>query len=362
MALTWSEAGVVGVGLTAGAALWHLGRLMPQRLDPGMAVGWLLIAIGQGLGTPVVADGPRGAGGALVVAGLMLIGRSLPGGSKGATWGWAGILLLTVLALGMASFVLPGVMWRGLYGLALLLVAIWLGQRAGEHFSRQLFGLGIALLAIAGTGLMVTALRPSLELGLDGVIGVLVLGGMVGVAAATILDQAGAEVDSLRNQLIDLEDDHEHLLRLSEADPLTGCPTRQALRAWFDRWDGGQPVSVVLIDVDNLKRINERHGHAVGDEALRLVADILMGSIRPGDLVVRWGGDEFVVVLRGADHEAAKRRFTGLISSLQESTEKFPYDEQLRVDWGVSSCVSPPDISRALAEADERMFAMKRRR
>ena len=78
--------------------------------------------------------------------------------------------------------------------------------------------------------------------------------------------------------------------------------------------------------------------------------------------MVRWGGDEFVAVLRGADHEAAKRRFSGLIDALQESTEAFPYDDALRVDWGVSSCASPTDISRALAEADERMFAMKRRR
>jgi len=352
---------VIGVGLTAAAALWHLGRLMPQRLDPGVSFGWLLVAVGQMLGTPAVADDSRSVGGGLVVAGLMLIGRALPVARRGIG-GWIAGLFLVVVALSISAFVLPGVLWRGLYGAALVVVAIWLAQKTGEHHSQRLFGLGIAFLTLGGTGLVVTSTRPSLESILGGVVGVLLLGGMVGLAAATILDQAGAEVDGLRHQLSDLEDDHEHLLRLSEADPLTGCPTRQALRAWFERWDGGQPVSVVLIDIANLKRINERHGHGVGDEALRLVADVLMGSIRPGDLVVRWGGDEFVVVLRGADHEAAKRRFTGLIATLQESTGAFPYEETLRVDWGVSSCTSPSDIARALAEADERMFAMKRRR
>lgn len=362
MMLTWSEAGVVGVGLTAGAALWHLGRVVPHRLGPGASIGWLLVAAGQMLGTPAVSEGPRGAGGALVVAGLMLIGRSPRDQQQGRNTAWVGGTLVVVAILAVAAFVLPGVLWRGLYGVALMVVAVWLGQRAGLHHSRRLATLGVVLLALAGTALMVMSIRPSLGLFSGGVVGVLVFGGMVGVAAATILDQVGAEVSALRHQLSDLEEDHEHLLRLSEADPLTGCPTRQALRAWFERWDGGQPVSVVLIDVDNLKRINERHGHSVGDEALRLVAGVLMGSIRPGDLVVRWGGDEFVVVLRGADHEAAKRRFTGLISSLQESTEAFPHEETLRVDWGVSSCTAPSDISRALAEADERMFAMKRRR
>ena len=78
-------------------------------------------------------------------------------------------------------------------------------------------------------------------------------------------------------------------------------------------------------------------------------------------IVARVGGDEFVVVLRGTGHEQAQRRFTGLIGELQESTEAFPYDEPLGVHWGVATCASPADISRALAEADERMYAMKRR-
>ena len=92
------------------------------------------------------------------------------------------------------------------------------------------------------------------------------------------------------------------------------------------------------------------------------MAGVLKQSIRPGDLVVRWGGDEFVTVLRGAGHDAAKRRFTGLIRVLEKAMADFPYPEPLRVSWGVSSCAAASDISRTLAEADERMYAMKRSR
>ncbi|MFV2071712.1 MAG: GGDEF domain-containing protein [Thermoanaerobaculales bacterium] len=181
-------------------------------------------------------------------------------------------------------------------------------------------------------------------------------------AAFSLAAVAEAEVRSLRDTVRDLEATRQHLLRLAEADPLTGCANRHALRAWFERWEGGEPVSVVLVDVDDLKRINDRHGHTAGDEALCLVAEVLKSSTRPGDLVVRWGGDEFVAVLQGAGLDTAQLRFSGLIRFLQESATGFPYDEPLRVSWGVSSCASAADIAGALAEADEKMYAMKRRK
>jgi len=360
--IAWTGAGVVGVGLTAGAVLWHLGRLLPQRFDPGLAIAWLLVAAGPVLGIPSHPQGSRGVGGGLVIAGLLLLGRSLRGPSAGSGARSAGILLLVALPLGIAAQVLPPELWRGLYGLVLLVVAVWLEPRAVDEASRPLHRLGIVLLGLAGIALMAGAIRPSLALGSGGIVSVLMLGGMVGLASGTVLGVTASELGELRRTLGDLEDDHEHLLRLTEADPLTGCPTRRALRAWFERWPGGEPVSVGLLDVHGLKRINERHGHAAGDEGLRLLAGILSSSIRPGDLVVRWGGDEFVVVLRGADREAATRRVASLMAAVDAAAAGFPYETPLRIDWGVATCSSPADIARALAEADDGMFAMKRRR
>jgi diguanylate cyclase (GGDEF)-like protein len=100
------------------------------------------------------------------------------------------------------------------------------------------------------------------------------------------------------------------LERLSHEDPLTGLANRR-------RWDAelsvvcaaaresGQVVSLVLLDLDHFKQINDRHGHAAGDAALRAVADLLRGRVREGDLVARLGGDEIGVLLPGTDEESA---------------------------------------------------------
>jgi diguanylate cyclase (GGDEF)-like protein len=100
------------------------------------------------------------------------------------------------------------------------------------------------------------------------------------------------------------------LERLSHEDPLTGLANRR-------RWDSelaavcadarttGQAVSVVLVDLDHFKQINDRHGHVAGDEVLRAVAALLRSRVRDGDLVARLGGDEIGVLLPGADLDRA---------------------------------------------------------
>ena len=98
--------------------------------------------------------------------------------------------------------------------------------------------------------------------------------------------------------------------RLSDEDPLTGLANRR-------RWDAvlaavcadaratGQAVSLVLLDLDHFKQINDRHGHVAGDEVLRAVAALLRSRVRDGDLVARLGGDEIGVLLPGTDLDRA---------------------------------------------------------
>jgi diguanylate cyclase (GGDEF)-like protein len=98
--------------------------------------------------------------------------------------------------------------------------------------------------------------------------------------------------------------------QLALVDPLTGCANRRALE---DRLTGElafarrtkKPLSMLVVDVDHFKRVNDTHGHAIGDEVIRHVADVLRGGVRTSDVVARYGGEEFCAVLREADLEGA---------------------------------------------------------
>jgi diguanylate cyclase (GGDEF)-like protein len=116
--------------------------------------------------------------------------------------------------------------------------------------------------------------------------------------AATLVDQAATTLALLRAR--------------AEAgtDPVTGCMNHRAMRRRLSeeidratRTNGR--LACLLIDLDNFKLVNDRHGHSAGDALLREVAQALMGEFRAFDRVARYGGDEFVVILAGADLESA---------------------------------------------------------
>lgn len=101
------------------------------------------------------------------------------------------------------------------------------------------------------------------------------------------------------------------LLRRASVDPLTGAFTRRSGTEIIDLQfrmarEQKQPFALVFFDLDNFKSINDRYGHDEGDCVLRGAARSLMGHLRRGDAVIRWGGEEFVAVLPGADRAGAR--------------------------------------------------------
>ena len=160
---------------------------------------------------------------------------------------------------------------------------------------------------------------------------------------------------------------HERLRRLSSTDALTGL---QNHRAFFERLveitdqsiQDGSEVSVAIMDVDNLKAINDSYGHLAGDAALRSVADVLVRFRRPDDVVCRYGGDEYALILPGTSRSEAWSIMESLAVELLDGSFKVEgFSMPLPTSsWGIAT--APEDSRRAmelLAIADERMYLQK---
>ncbi|RZS89612.1 diguanylate cyclase (GGDEF)-like protein [Motilibacter rhizosphaerae] len=118
---------------------------------------------------------------------------------------------------------------------------------------------------------------------------------------------------ALREHLDLVERLQAELAEQAEHDPLTGLYNRRRLVTALERdvpetLASGRPVSLVMVDADHFKRINDVHGHVVGDAVLQGIADALADAVRSPDLVARFGGEEFVVVLHGCPERTAQRR------------------------------------------------------
>jgi sigma-B regulation protein RsbU (phosphoserine phosphatase) len=130
---------------------------------------------------------------------------------------------------------------------------------------------------------------------------------------AAKLSVANAELRAVHAQLTQhthvVESENRELAELSKTDPLTGLGNRRALAQAVAQWQAlaepGGCASLLMVDVDHFKAINDQHGHAEGDRVLTALAQQLQMSIRSTDLAVRWGGEEFTLWLPNADRPGA---------------------------------------------------------
>lgn len=160
-------------------------------------------------------------------------------------------------------------------------------------------------------------------------------------------------------------DDTQRSRRRAQIDPLTETYNRfflEEIRPTLARADNGG--SIVLIDVDGLKTINDQEGHEEGDKAIWTVAAAIKKLIRGDDYLIRWGGDEFLVILPGMEEELAKKRFYMLPAKIEEirQSANMPraYRRFLAASVGVTPYSSRLPFDFAIESADRVMYERKK--
>lgn len=159
-----------------------------------------------------------------------------------------------------------------------------------------------------------------------------------------------------------LEEARARLARAASTDHLTGVGNRRRFvdlaRREMAMAAPDHPVSVLLLDIDHFKAINDTYGHAVGDEVLVLVAQHCQDRLRAGDVLCRWGGEEFIALLPGADADGAlavaerlRRSFEALISP----------DEPVPVTISIGLATGPAGtpLDTLVRRADDHLYAAK---
>jgi diguanylate cyclase (GGDEF)-like protein len=147
--------------------------------------------------------------------------------------------------------------------------------------------------------------------------------------------------------------------RQAEQDRLTGLHNRHYLDRFLGSAAGGSALMLcaLLVDVDHLKTINDQCGHAAGNAALSAVAEVLRRTTREDDVVVRWGGDEFLVLLPGTAPEAGLDVARRIVARVREARMPEPW---VPVPLSVSVGVSPANpAALPLQQLDEALYAVK---
>lgn len=175
------------------------------------------------------------------------------------------------------------------------------------------------------------------------------------------------DVDRLSQQVAQQAEALRTLERLADQDAMVPVANRRAflrelarMISFAERYD--QPFSLIFLDINNLKQINDRLGHAAGDAVIRHVAAALTANVRESDLVGRLGGDEFGVLLNNTDLPAAEAKAAALASVLD--SRPLAWDGAsvpVQVAFGCHTCRGGADAASVLGAADRAMYCHKMR-
>jgi diguanylate cyclase (GGDEF)-like protein len=178
-----------------------------------------------------------------------------------------------------------------------------------------------------------------------------------------LMEGVRREVELANTKLLEARDQLELLVQM---DPLTEALNRHAFHSLLRRPEAGHESassgSVAVIDIDNLKPINDTMGHTAGDKAIRAVARAMRSLVRADDMLFRWGGDEFLVLMFKLPQPDASRRMEKLNKILEENGERWiGMPLTVTVSFGVAGFTSLTDLGQAIEQADKAMYAQRNR-
>jgi diguanylate cyclase (GGDEF)-like protein len=172
---------------------------------------------------------------------------------------------------------------------------------------------------------------------------------------AVIADRREEQLQYANRELLESQ---QRLSRLVDTDPLTNLSNRRAMRRAVESTVETGGV-IIFIDINRFKEVNDLFGHSVGDSTLQRLAQLITEQFRPEDHVIRWGGDEFLVIAPGMDQGSARARVSAIRGALRRPTDGTP---AFSIAAGIAELFPGGDATAALEEADRRMYAEKKHR
>jgi diguanylate cyclase (GGDEF)-like protein len=347
---------------------WAMAAHLTRRwaaAEGHFATFWLLLAAGLMLYVPQWPAGsaPRNIADLAIIGAIALQhrGMAMHWGQRPADRGYLAILALALLTIFVS---LPLERGHGVrvanvcVGVGLSLVAtvllVWRRGRPSAPIFATVVAVGYAVLAAAlfARAVQAVTVAPATKISIDAP-------GHLNVPFAILVMFVGGLINLAQIRLV-LSRVVEHLTRQAQTDALTGVVNRRGLMQQLEllharSQQAGHAYVILMVDVDHFKAINDRHGHAEGDEVLKRVAQGLRDGLRTGDVVARWGGEEFCVVLPRTDLAEARTLAERLKVQIAA-----PATPRVTVSIGVAESVAqaqrPEDVIR---RADEALYRAK---